>query len=110
MIASPLLMGVCVSNDAKVHRQGVLVFGLMARLFQPLEFWPEFAVTGDFDEGLMCVVPAWVRESKTLEGKVGRMATNSLTDAGFGRMRRPADLTVFAPRRSVDASEAFQPE
>jgi len=103
-------MGVCVSNDAEDHRQGVLVFGLMARLFKPPEFRPEFAVTGDFDEGLMCVVPAWMRESEALEGMVIRMATATLTGAGFGRMRRPFGLAAYALLRPVDASEAFQPE
>jgi len=103
-------MGVCVSNDAKDHCQGVLVFGLMARLFQPVEFRTEFAVTGDFDEGLMGVVPAWVRESKTLGGMVVHMATTLLTRAGLGGMRRPPGLIVSTLRPYVDASESLQPE
>jgi hypothetical protein len=111
MIASPLiLMGVCVSNDAEVHRQRVLVFGLMAGLFRSMEFRPEFAVTGDFDEGLMCDIPAWVRESKTVEGMVIGMETISLTGAGFGWTKRPPGPAFPALRRSFDANRAFQPE
>jgi len=74
-----------------------------------MEFRPEFAVTGDFDEGLMCDVPAWVRESKTVEGRVIGMETTSLTGAGFGWIQ-PSGSTAPALRRPVDANEAFQPE